>query len=335
MSDSSFTPLEFDSAMLPPASRFATFASAMPNFHVTREEQAPFRAVAHVWKIGGTVLSRLAADPAIYERTARQIAGDGTDHLYVNYHHRGSVRIDGENGPIGTAQSGALLAIDMRQPCRLSVTATSQISVAIPRAAVIPRLGALDPHGLVDDGGLVPLFAAQIAAIERALPQLPVTHAAVIERQIADLVVDTLLDALGRRQRIAPCNDALVNHARALMDDHLGEVLTASVIARLLGVSRSSLYRAFGSGTGVQRELQARRLRRMRRWLEDPAEQRSIAVLARAAGFFDASHFSRVFRDAFGVTPAGYRAQHREAIDAPVPDHAVPLRFRSWVTSID
>jgi transcriptional regulator GlxA family with amidase domain len=45
-----------------------------------------------------------------------------------------------------------------------------------------------------------------------------------------------------------------------------------------------------------------------RRDLEDPAfHHRSVAVLAARWGFFDAAHFSRVFRQHYGYSPSQRR----------------------------
>jgi AraC-like DNA-binding protein len=47
-----------------------------------------------------------------------------------------------------------------------------------------------------------------------------------------------------------------------------------------------------------------------------PAMQKSstltIAAIARASGFVDASHFSRRFRLALGCTPTAWRAEHHD-----------------------
>ncbi|WP_159070486.1 helix-turn-helix domain-containing protein, partial [Achromobacter xylosoxidans] len=56
--------------------------------------------------------------------------------------------------------------------------------------------------------------------------------------------------------------------------------------------------------------VRARRLAHARRLLA--AGKGDLAGIAQAAGFGNASHLSRVFRDAVGVTPGQYRAAHRK-----------------------
>jgi transcriptional regulator GlxA family with amidase domain len=63
------------------------------------------------------------------------------------------------------------------------------------------------------------------------------------------------------------------------------------------------------------RWVRAERLARCRRELADPSlRHRSIAQVAQSWGFGDMTHFSRLFRDIFGVSPRGYRQASLEGI---------------------
>lgn len=74
-------------------------------------------------------------------------------------------------------------------------------------------------------------------------------------------------------------------------------------IRRMLGISRSSLYRLFASLGGVKRCIQRERLARARMLLSDPLNEKPIFKIAEELCFCDASSFSRAFRNEFGVTP--------------------------------
>lgn len=84
-------------------------------------------------------------------------------------------------------------------------------------------------------------------------------------------------------------------------------------LARVAGLSESTLYRRFRTVFGTTPARFANRLRideakRRLRNSDDPTE-----VLAFALGFTDASHFGRTFRKATGESPAGYRRRRRGA----------------------
>jgi AraC-like DNA-binding protein len=98
-----------------------------------------------------------------------------------------------------------------------------------------------------------------------------------------------------------------VARARDYLDAHLGEEVELADLARVAGLSRSHLIRAFRRETGLTPHayLVDRRVRAASRLLgrgESPGE------VAAACGFFDQSHLNRAFKARMGVTPGTYRA---------------------------
>lgn len=335
MEQSSFSPLRFDSSVLPVEEQYRTFASAMVNFDMSRETVGPFAASASIWRVGSLVIAQVTAEPVCYDRPLSRVRADQVDHIYLNYHFRGVVRT-GCGGGVRRAGANSLLVIDMRQPCRMDVGNIEEISVAVPRQLILPRLEPYNPHGLIATGGMTELYGGTVRTICGHLPKLDPTHAATLERVILDLAADTLLDALRTAEALSAHEEALVSRVRAYLDEHLSEPLDVAAICRGVGVSRSGLYRAFGGGGGVLRQLQQRRLRRMRALLENTAETRSIAALAEAMGFADKSHFARAFKRAYGMTPGQFRAgpDGRE-FPTPSADHQTARIFGNWVSTLD
>ena len=68
--------------------------------------------------------------------------------------------------------------------------------------------------------------------------------------------------------------------------------------------------------------------------LADPAETRPIADLARLVGFADKSHFTRLFKRAYGCTPGAYRAYGPDP-QGHVLVEEMPLVFERWTTLLD
>ncbi|MFG1393670.1 helix-turn-helix domain-containing protein [Xanthobacter agilis] len=85
--------------------------------------------------------------------------------------------------------------------------------------------------------------------------------------------------------------------------------LSPKTLCRMLGVSRSRLYRLFEDRGGVARDIQRRRLQAALARLHDPAEPRTIARIAEDLGFPDRSGFSRAFKAEFGLSPSAARGR--------------------------
>ncbi|MFE9776400.1 helix-turn-helix domain-containing protein [Streptomyces sp. NPDC005931] len=108
--------------------------------------------------------------------------------------------------------------------------------------------------------------------------------------------------------------------------EHLADPdLSAARIAAAHGISVRHLYVVLSrSGISLGDWIRTRRLAERRRELAGPGGRlRTIAAIARSWGFVDATHFSKVFKQAYGVTPRDWRDHHhlpsRSARDAPRP----------------
>ncbi|WP_458114293.1 helix-turn-helix domain-containing protein [Arthrobacter sp. R1-13] len=86
-------------------------------------------------------------------------------------------------------------------------------------------------------------------------------------------------------------------------------LLSPASIAAAHFISTRHLHNVFHeSGTTVASWIRSQRLDGARRELRDPLHAgRSVGAVAARWGFLDAAHFSRIFRDAFGVSPSDWR----------------------------
>lgn len=96
--------------------------------------------------------------------------------------------------------------------------------------------------------------------------------------------------------------------ARLIEDQLLDPSLDTVSLMHALGLSRSSLYRAFQSVGGVKAYIRQRRLEHARDLLMRRTGPRpTVGEVAQACGFASDSHFSRAFRKAFGYSPGARR----------------------------
>lgn len=99
-----------------------------------------------------------------------------------------------------------------------------------------------------------------------------------------------------------------LERAEAILREHCCEPLSLADIAAECHVSADHLARAFRKryGCTIGARLRALRLEFAREQLE--RADMPIAAVAEAAGFADQSHFTRLFRRTFGLTPGAYRS---------------------------
>lgn len=116
--------------------------------------------------------------------------------------------------------------------------------------------------------------------------------------------------------------DTLLMRIRVYVRQHLAEPdLRAERIAAAHHISTRYLYRLCSdAGFSLAHWIMSQRLDDAGRALASPAHAGlSVAVIARRAGFADASHFSRRFREKFAMSPREWRQLAGRRAEAPVP----------------
>ncbi|MEU1011245.1 helix-turn-helix domain-containing protein [Streptomyces sp. NPDC005890] len=152
-------------------------------------------------------------------------------------------------------------------------------------------------------GGLLTPLLSRLVDTAGTYPQ---RAGELIARNVVDLVQTLAEDRLGRDGGdTADAARLSLVRIRAYIDRHLAHPdLTPDSIARAHHISVRYLHKLFAlEDITVSRWIQQRRLEQCRR---DPARREvahlTIAAVAHRWGFTSASHFSRVFRAAYGVS---------------------------------
>jgi AraC-like DNA-binding protein len=180
------------------------------------------------------------------------------------------------------------------------------MTVRMPHSFAGAAISDADIHGLVLERDRIPLLRAMLGALPEALANGRGSWA-----EVAALLRDHIAVALSDVAAAARQPAGLRVQARRFIETNLSEAIDARRVCAALGVSRSSIYRAFERDGGVTAFIQRRRLAHIHTLLSDPNEHRPIRDIAAKYGFVDRSHFSRLFRQTFGYTPGDLRMRKR------------------------
>jgi transcriptional regulator GlxA family with amidase domain len=110
-----------------------------------------------------------------------------------------------------------------------------------------------------------------------------------------------------------------VRRALLLMEQNLARPIAVAAVAAELGLSARQLERLCRHHVGMGPASLYRQLRmRYANWLIENTD-RSVTDIANEAGFADCAHFSRQFKDAYGLSPTSRRLQPQRTANG---DHA-------------
>lgn len=131
---------------------------------------------------------------------------------------------------------------------------------------------------------------------------------------LTEATIGLLVNALGEEgyQEVETLRDAQVQRVKRFIDENLDQLdLSPSFIAAANRISVRYLHWLFEPmGLTVTQYIIEQRLRRCHRELSNPLmRKRTITDIAFSWGFHNSTHFSRRFKQQFGVSPKDFRKQ--------------------------
>lgn len=235
------------------------------------------------------------------------------DKIFICQQRTGQVVLQ-QGGREAVLEPGAMALLDPLFPYTASFSGDSRmLTVKLPRRAFEARVGRtlgmtarrLEPCAngqFVSE--LLPIVAGSAGGLTADTKEL-------IEGQVLDLLALTVSGVPDQCQA-STSRRWVIERLRRAVEARLSDpALDPATIAGAAGVSvRYANLLLAEDDTSIMRLVQARRLERCRKALEEPSQAaRSVSEIAYAWGFSDMTHFSRRFRQAYGRTPSDYRRQ--------------------------
>lgn len=291
--------------------------------HLVAESFVPLAAqTADVDGFRGQMRSRVLDRMSIVEVTATSHEVHRTPALIARAHERYfklNLQLEGtgllvQDNREAVLRPGDLAIYDTSRPYTLTFEEQARMMVvmfpcdalSLP-ADYVGQLAAVRMAGSTGLSGIVGQFIRQLS---ENLDVLSGPSGSRLAANALDLV-STMLHA---EMDIAPDRmkpqALLAVSIREYIDANLSDpLLSPATIAAAHFISTRHLHNVFHeSGTTVASWIRSQRLEGARRDLRDPLHAgKSVGAVAAHWGFLDAAHFSRTFRDAFGVPPSDWR----------------------------
>lgn len=291
-----------------------------------------FQGSIKVVNSGEILFGESVAQAQTFHRSRRRVASDGLDHFMVQtFVSGGGVMPDDSR-----VRPGDMLVIDLGRPHTRISTEYRNLSFVIPRDfdPVLSRLlERAHDRPLSKQSPFVRLFGDHMQSFWRNVGDLERSAARqVIRGSMAMLQTYLLSDGQITDEVDHSASEALGKMIRRYIETNLASDLRPEVLAARFRMSRAQLYRVFGAQGGVGRYIQEQRLKRSLVRLSDHSQiLPSIGSVAFECGFKSESHFSRLFKERFGMTPGEARA---EALRTNNVFNFQSSDFRAWVGSI-
>ena len=216
-----------------------------------------------------------------------------------------------EPGDIVYGPSGMNAALDLTTPFRL-------LFISAPRVALAHRLISplsLRVGRLPGRQGPCHIFSGLLRATADTLDTLTAEQLRPVELALTEFLVASLA-AEGALASLGGSGAARAAHLHRVcqsIETLLAEPdLTLDRVAALDGISPRSVQKLFAAaGQNFSTYLRIRRLERCRLDLTSPMfAGLSISQICFRWGFNEAAHFSRVFKERYGVSPREFRRTH-------------------------
>lgn len=303
----------FQTQSLPPTERFATWRdSVLPLFDSFLDEQeaaSEFTAQMESFNLGNMFFGLGDFTGLRFRRDSKYKPGEDADHLLVQLYLDGGYQ--GHNGFRDlTVNAGDMSLLDLGKTLETRAKRSRVLSLVIPRDAIYSFAAARQVNfGTVIRKGtpMGNILSNHLKTVWENMQSASMADLHMINQTLVSSVVGAFTTEAVAGQKLVPAMESVrLASMRTYIRAHLGSTaLTPEHLCRHFGCSRAQLYRMFAPLGGVSVYIRGARLNRcLEEFTRPGGDRRSIVEVALLWGFSSHSHFCRLFKQAFGISPS-------------------------------
>jgi AraC-like DNA-binding protein len=289
------------------------FGRSIVHVDIEPSSDVPFHAEATLHAFQGLRTVALKGSAMRFKRSQTNIV-DGDDSIGLIVSSPGGSQLS-QRGQEIELRAGDAIAILHSEPVTVTYLEGLQFGLAVPREALTSRVTNVDCLTMQricrrTEALRLLMTYLRLALKEGALASPKLRDAVVTH--VHDLVALAISECapLGESSAsavVAARHSAALDHIAAHFQD---PALSLEVVARCQGISPRYLQHLMtSSGSSFTERVNELRLQRAFALLIDPhGSARRISDIALEVGFSDISHFNRLFRARFSVSPRGVRS---------------------------
>lgn len=268
-------------------------------------------------KLGQLTFSKVSAQPAVINHARRHITHSTKHEFFLHLQARGDLTVQ-QNGKRALLCEGDFAICDCTYPYELYYEHPCEtIVLAIPSEVLhthIPQPEQLCGFFMSGKNGLSNTVSVMLKSLWRQTEQgLPLEYGPRISSTLLDMIATAYSLAQGATPpRSAVAGTRLVQIKQFIETNLHDPELTPRTIAAAFDISPRYLHMLFSrEDESVSHYILRRRLEECARQMTDALWRgKTITEIAFHKGFNNSTHFARVFREQFGVSPREYRNLH-------------------------
>ncbi|MCX4676884.1 helix-turn-helix domain-containing protein [Streptomyces sp. NBC_01433] len=297
--------------------------SGLPPLRGRRHVGDDFRADVVTRDLGPLRLAELVTPEGECFRDARSARDADSELWQIELVTRGWVRAE-QGGSTAVLGPADLVLIDPVRPVRFASTATTHVTMLVPRRSLrlgpddAARLAGVRIRGDCGPGALVSSLARDMA---RSLDGFRADEADRSAAAVIELISVALSAQLGNSRPVA--DEALRTRIVGFIEARLSDPdLAPAKVAAAHHMSVRRLHKLFeNQPLTVAALIRRRRLERCRADLA--GTNRTVAAVAANWGFADPAHFSRLFKATYGYKAVALTSNNRaQIVNASAARHA-------------